>query len=84
MPGAPTSLSPIIGEIVMDVFCGSGTTIIAAHKAGRIGVGIEIDPLYVDVAVRRITAATGLTPILDGDGRTFDEIAAARLNERED
>lgn len=72
------------GEIVMDAFCGSGTTIIAAHKAGRIGVGIEIDPLYVDVAIRRIAAATGLVPILDGDGRTFDEVAAARLSETGD
>jgi len=72
------------GEIVLDVFAGSGTTMIAAHKAGRVGAGIEIDPLYIDVALKRIAAATGLTPILDGDGRTFDQIAAARLSERED
>jgi DNA modification methylase len=46
------------GETVLDAFCGSGTTIIAAEKAGRIAYGIELDPLYVDVAIRRWEALT--------------------------
>jgi DNA modification methylase len=66
------------GEIVLDCFCGSGTTIIAAEKSGRRGYGIELDPLYVDVAVRRWQELTGLPAVLDGDGRTFDEISSAR------
>lgn len=58
------------GETVLDAFCGSGTTLIAAEKSGRIGYGIELDPLYVDVAIRRwqkitkrhaVNAETGLT-----------------------
>ena len=72
------------GELILDPCLGSGVTLIAAHKTGRIGVGIEIDPLYVDVAVKRLAAVTGLNPILDGDGRTFAEIAIARRVDGED
>ena len=72
------------GDVVVDPCLGSGTTVLAAAKAGRRGAGIELDPLYVDTAIRRITAATGLNAILDGDGRTFDEIAQARLAEVEE
>ena len=72
------------GELILDPCLGSGTTLIAAHKTGRIGVGIEVDPLYVDVAVRRLAAVTGLDPVLRGDGRTFDEIAAERRAGRGD
>lgn len=66
------------GELVLDPFLGSGVTAIAAHRTGRVCVGIEVDPLYVDVALKRIAAVTGFDPILLGDGRTFDEIAAER------
>jgi DNA modification methylase len=71
------------GELILDPCLGSGVTLIAAHKTGRIGVGIEIDPLYVDVALKRLAAVTGIDPILDGDGRTFSEINTARHSERE-
>ena len=48
-------------EIVLDPFAGSGTTIIAAEKSGRRARGIEIDPLYVDLAIRRWQLLTGKT-----------------------
>lgn len=72
------------GELVVDPCLGSGTTILAAHRTGRRGAGIELDPLYVDTALRRLTDATGLTPTLLGDGRSFTEIAAARFASKED
>jgi DNA modification methylase len=71
------------GDLVVDPFIGSGTTLIAAHRTKRRGAGIELDPLYVDTALRRLAKATGIAPVLAGDGRTFDEIAVARTAERE-
>lgn len=70
------------GDIILDPFSGSGTTLIAAHKTGRRGAAIEIDPLYVDTALTRLKQASGLTPV-HADGRTFDEVAADRLNNSE-
>ena len=67
--------------IVLDAFSGSGTTIIAAETTGRRGYALEIDPAYVDVAVRRWQLLTGEEAVLDGDGRTFGEIQAARTAE---
>lgn len=67
------------GDIVLDPFMGSGSTIIAAEKVGRQARGIEIDPGYVDVAVRRWERWTGQEARLEGDGRTFAQVAAARL-----
>lgn len=66
------------GERVLDVFCGSGTTLIAAERAGRIGLGIELDPVYVDVAVRRWQALTGRSAVLAATDQPFEEVAAAR------
>jgi DNA modification methylase len=66
------------GDIVLDLFLGSGTTIMAAERVGRRAFGLEIDPLYVDVAVRRWQAYTRLDATLKGTGQTFDEVAAAR------
>lgn len=71
------------GDVVLDPFCGSGTILLAASKVARRGVGIELDPLYVDTALRRLRDATGLVATLAGDGRTFDEIAAERLSSQE-
>ena len=65
-------------EIVLDQFAGSGTTLLAAEKVGRIGYGIEYDPTYVDVAIRRWEAATKKEAILEGDGRTFEAVQKAR------
>lgn len=66
------------GEIVLDPFMGSGTTILAAEKVGRRAYGLEIDPLYVDVAVKRWQDFTRRDAILKATGQTFDEVAAAR------
>ena len=66
------------GDIVLDPFMGSGTTILAAEKVGRRAYGIEIDPLYVDVAIRRWQEFTGRDAILEATGQTFDEVAAER------
>ena len=53
------------GDLVLDLFCGSGTTLIAAERAGRYFRGVEIDPAYVDVAVDRWEAMTGGTAELE-------------------
>ncbi len=49
------------GETVIDCFGGSGTTMLAAHKAGRKAILIELDPVYVDTIIARMEKATGLT-----------------------
>jgi DNA modification methylase len=66
------------GDIVLDPFIGSGTTILAAERVGRRGYGLELDPLYVDAAVRRWQAYTKRDAILESTGQTFDEFAAVR------
>lgn len=70
------------GDIILDPFSGSGTTLHAAHRTGRRGAAIEIDPLYVDTSIRRLCEASGLVA-MHADGRTFDEVAADRLNNAE-
>lgn len=67
------------GKIV-EPFCGSGTTILAAGKLGCQAFAMELDPKYVDVAVKRWQDFTGQTATLEGDGRTFDELKAERTN----
>jgi DNA modification methylase len=71
------------GEIVLDPFLGSGTTLLAAERVGRICYGIEIDPYYVDVAIRRWQRHTGQLAIHVGTGKSFDEISATKEVERE-
>jgi DNA methylase/ParB-like nuclease family protein len=65
--------------IVLDAFVGSGTTLIAAEKTGRRGYGIEIDPAYCDVTIRRLRAVCGLEAVLEGTGQRFAEVEAERL-----
>jgi DNA modification methylase len=60
------------GDLVLDPFSGSGTTIMAAQKSGRRARAIELDPLYVDVAIRRWQNLTGQTAVLDCLGTPFD------------
>ena len=62
------------GDVVLDPFMGSGTTILAAERVGRRAHGIELDPPYVDTAVRRWQAYTGKDAILKATGQTFDEV----------
>jgi DNA modification methylase len=64
------------GEVVYDPFLGSGTTLAAAESTKRVCYGLEIDPKYADVVVQRWEALTGKKATLEGDGRTFQEIAA--------
>jgi tRNA G10 N-methylase Trm11 len=62
------------GQAIYEPFLGSGTTLIAAQTAGRVCFAIELDPLYVDVAVRRWQSFTGEKATLIGDARSFEEI----------
>jgi DNA modification methylase len=66
------------GQCIYDPFLGSGTSIVAAESTGRICFGIDIDPIYVDVAVTRWQNFTGKKAILEGDGKTFEEIKVGR------
>ena len=70
------------GDLILDPFSGSATTLIAAHRTGRRGAAIELDSLYVDTGLRRLSAVSGLVPTLS-DGRTFNQVAADRALERE-
>lgn len=67
------------GEIVLDVFGGSGSTLIAAESCGRIARLLEYDPVYCDTIIRRFETYTGKQAILDGDGRAFEAVAAERV-----
>ena len=66
------------GETVLDVFGGSGSTLIAAETCGRTARLLEYDPAYCDTIIRRWETYTGKRATLDGDGRTFEEIAEVR------
>lgn len=70
------------GDIVLDPFGGSGTTLIAAHEAGRSARLIELDPLYCDVIVARAERTLGLKAVLAATGETFAEVAATRGENR--
>ena len=70
-------------EIVLDTFCGSGTTLLAAERVGRRGYGLEIDPGYVDVAVRRWQAFSGRDALHVASGLTFEEIGLQRCEQEE-
>jgi DNA modification methylase len=61
------------GGIVFDPFLGSGTTVIAAHRTGRRCYGMELDPLYVDLVIRRWEAETGWSAVNADTGETFDD-----------
>jgi len=67
------------GDVVLDVFCGSGTTLLAAERTGRVAACLEIDPIYCDVAITRWQRRTGETAILAGSGASFDELSLERL-----
>jgi DNA modification methylase len=66
------------GGLVIDPFCGSGTILIAAERTGRKARALEIDPIYVDVAVRRWQAYAGKSAILAASGETFETTAGWR------
>lgn len=62
--------------MVLDGFLGSGTTLLAAEQTGRVCRGMELDPRYVDVSVRRWEAMTGKHAVHEASGKTFSEIAS--------
>ena len=64
------------GDTVLDPFLGSGTTVIAAERTGRRCCGLEIDPIYVDVIVRRWQSFTGESARHAATGRSFNDIEA--------
>ncbi len=66
------------GDLVLDAFAGSGTTLIAAHKTGRTARLIEFDPHYCDVIIRRAQATFGKLAVHADSGRSFEEIVAER------
>jgi DNA modification methylase len=63
------------GEIVLDPFLGSGSSLLAAEETGRICIGNEIDPAYVDVAIRRWQRQTGRDAVSVSTGETFAAVA---------
>jgi DNA modification methylase len=71
-------------EIVLDPFCGSGTTILAAEQVGRRAYGLEIAPGYVDVAIDRWQAVTKKDAVCLATGLTFEEIAERRKDPKAD
>jgi DNA modification methylase len=60
-------------DIVLDPFLGSGTTVIAAQRTGRICYGLELDPVYVDTTIRRWQTFTGHSAVHEASGRSFNE-----------
>jgi DNA modification methylase len=64
-----------VGDAVYEPFLGSGTTLIAAESTGRVCYGIEIDPIFVEAAIRRWQAFSGQRAMRQRDGMSFDEVA---------
>lgn len=68
------------GQIVLDSFLGSGTTLLAAERTRRIGYGMDLDPIYVDLTIRRWEKMTGGKAVLAATGQPFAEVAAERFS----
>ena len=66
------------GDVVADLFGGSGSTLIGCERRGRQARLMEIDPKYADCIVRRYQEYTGKQAVLDGEGNTFEEVALER------
>ena len=64
------------GDPVLDTFLGSGSTVMAAQETGRVGIGMDLDPLYVDTAIRRWQNLTGQDARRTTDNKSFKEIEA--------
>ena len=66
------------GDVILDPFAGSGTTVIAAERIGRRARLIELDPHYVDLIIRRWQVVTGGSAALAGNGHSFAQLEAER------
>ena len=66
------------GDIVLDGFLGSGSTLIAAERTRRICYGVELDPAYVDVTIQRWQRESGRQAVMADTGQTFDQVATER------
>ena len=71
------------GDLVLETFLGSGSTLIAAEETGRACVGVELDPYYLDVSIRRWQAITGGDAIHEETGQRFDAMAQRLLTHTE-
>jgi DNA methylase len=69
------------GDIVLDTFCGSGTTILAAERVGRRAYTLELEPRFVDVAIKRWQAFTRKDAIHVETGLTFGEVTSERTTQ---
>jgi DNA modification methylase len=67
------------GDVVLDLFGGSGSTLISCEMLGRQARLVELDPRFVDVIVKRWQAFTGQTAVLEADGRSFQQVEAQRF-----
>jgi len=72
-----------IGDTVLDPFLGSGTTLLAAEQTKRRGIGIELDPQYVDVAIHRLQETHGRSAIHAETGLSFEDLKTERLSQKE-
>jgi DNA modification methylase len=68
------------GQIVLDSFMGSGTTLLAAERTGRIAYGMDLDPGYIDLTIRRWGAMTGRDATLLATGQTFQQVTDERAH----
>lgn len=78
VPARAINNSSKAGDIVLDLFGGSGSTLIACEQTGRKARLMELDPKFADVIVKRWQTFTGKTACLEGDGRSFEQMANAR------
>ncbi len=72
------------GDLVFEPFCGSGTQLIAAERTGRRCCAIELNPIYVDVAVKRWQDFTGKVAVIESTGQSFEDVADGRYDFRKD
>jgi hypothetical protein len=72
------------GDVVLDSFGGSGTTLIAAEEHGRYARLMELDPKYCDVIVKRWQDFTGHKATLESTGQTFEDVASNRYDWKKD
>lgn len=84
LPEKGMSIVAVNTGIVFEPFCGSGTTLIACEKLGRACRGMELDPRFCDVSIKRWQDFTGQKAVLESTGRTFEDMASDRYDANKD